>query len=448
MTDISRISRALISVSDKSGLIEVAQALAALGIEIVSTGGTRATLTAAGIAVRDVAELTGFPEMMDGRVKTLHPKVHGGLLAIRANAEHAAALAAHGIAAIDLLIVNLYPFEETVARGADFDSCVENIDIGGPAMIRAAAKNHHDVTVVVEPQDYAPLLAELTAHSGCTTLALRQMFSRSEGDWPARLDLPVSIEELVRYWKRQVDAFFDATNGTIVVRARAFAPQDALSLAEDILASSERLVSGLSARARRDALRNAEDEVGRAEKRLKLALTRLREFRDKEGIIDPRKTADATVALAGRVRDELVRADTELSTLKHYMRDDAPSIKMLEARVQSLKAQRRAVESEVTDTEKTRSEALSRVMGSYEQLESERTFAENTYQHALQALDRSRINADRQQVYLATFVRPTLPEEALYPRRLQALGIVFLIAIVIWAIGGVAVQSIRDHLRP
>jgi phosphoribosylaminoimidazolecarboxamide formyltransferase/IMP cyclohydrolase len=112
--------------------------------------------------------------MMDGRVKTLHPKVHGGLLAIRANAEHAAALAAHGIAAIDLLIVNLYPFEETVARGADFDSCVENIDIGGPAMIRAAAKNHHDVTVVVEPQDYAPLLAELTQHAGCTRLALRK----------------------------------------------------------------------------------------------------------------------------------------------------------------------------------------------------------------------------------------------------------------------------------
>lgn len=280
------------------------------------------------------------------------------------------------------------------------------------------------------------------------TLDLRQMFSRSEADWPARLDLPVSIEELVRYWKRQVDAFFDATNGTIVVKARAFAPQDALSLAEGILAYSERLVNDLSARARRDALRNAEDEVGRAEKRLKLALTRLREFRDKEGIIDPRKTADATVALAGRVRDELVRADTELSTLKHYMRDDAPSIKMLEARVQSLQAQRRAVESEVTDTEKTRSEALSRVMGSYEQLESERTFAENTYQHALQALDRARINADRQQVYLATFVRPTLPEEALYPRRLQALGVVFLIAIVIWAIGGVAVQSIRDHLRP
>jgi capsular polysaccharide transport system permease protein len=281
-----------------------------------------------------------------------------------------------------------------------------------------------------------------------TTIDLRQMFSRSEADWPARLDPPVSIEELVRYWKGQVDAFFDATNGTIVVRARTFTPQDALKLADGILACSERLVNDLSARARRDALRNAEDEVGRAEKRLKSALTRLREFRDKEGIIDPRKTADATVALAGRIRDELVRTDTELSTLKHYMRDDAPSIKMLEARVQSLEAQRRAVESEVTDSEKTRSQALSRVMGSYEQLESERTFAENTYQHALQALDRSRINADRQQVYLATFVQPTLPEEALYPRRLKSFAVASGVAFVVWMIGGFILQSIRDHLRP
>ena len=300
-----------------------------------------------------------------------------------------------------------------------------------------------DSYVVVQYLASRAIIDDLSA-----TLDLRQMFSRSEADWPVRLDLPVSIEELVRYWKRQVDAFFDATNGTIVVRARAFTPRDALSLAEGILASSERLVNDLSARARRDALRNAEEEVGRAEKRLKSALTRLRDFRDKEGIIDPRKTADATVALAGRVRDELVRADTELSTLKHYMRDDAPSIKMLEARVQSLEAQRRAVESEVTDTEKTRSEALSRVMGSYEQLESERTFAENTYQHALQALDRSRINADRQQVYLATFVRPTLPEEPLYPRRLQSVAVATGVAFAVWMIGGFILQSIRDHLRP
>src|SRR5439155_20881332 len=154
-------------------LVDFSRALAGRGVELISTGGTRKTLADAGLAVRDVSELTGFPEMMDGRVKTLHPAVHGGLLAIRTNPEHAAALAAHGIAPIDLLVVNLYPFEATVAQGADFDTAIENIDIGGPAMIRAAAKNHADVAVVVEPADYALVLDELARHQG-TTLKLRQ----------------------------------------------------------------------------------------------------------------------------------------------------------------------------------------------------------------------------------------------------------------------------------
>src|ERR1700754_925409 len=172
--NIRPIARALISVSDKADLVEFARALAERGVELVSTGGTRKTLADAGLKVIDVSELTGFPEMMDGRVKTLHPKVHGGLLAIRDNKEHAGAMQAHGIRPIDLLVVNLYPFEETVARGAGYDDCIENIDIGGPAMIRAAAKNHADVAVVVEPADYASVAAELAAHSGATTLALRK----------------------------------------------------------------------------------------------------------------------------------------------------------------------------------------------------------------------------------------------------------------------------------
>jgi phosphoribosylaminoimidazolecarboxamide formyltransferase / IMP cyclohydrolase len=172
--DTRRIARALISVSDKAGLIEFARSLAGHGIELISTGGTRKALSDAGLPARDVSELTGFPEMMDGRVKTLHPAVHGGLLAIRDNAEHAAAMRAHGIAPIDLLVVNLYPFEATVAKGADFSTCIENIDIGGPAMIRAAAKNHDHVAVIVDPADYAALLAELTRHAGMTTLALRR----------------------------------------------------------------------------------------------------------------------------------------------------------------------------------------------------------------------------------------------------------------------------------
>jgi phosphoribosylaminoimidazolecarboxamide formyltransferase/IMP cyclohydrolase len=169
-----RIARALISVSDKAGLIDFARALAAHGIELVSTGGTRKALVEAGLAAREVSELTGFPEMMNGRVKTLHPAVHGGLLAVRDNAEHAAAMRTHGIAAIDLLVVNLYPFESAVAKGADFATCVENIDIGGPAMIRAAAKNHDHVAVIVDPTDYAALLDELAQHNGMTTLSLRQ----------------------------------------------------------------------------------------------------------------------------------------------------------------------------------------------------------------------------------------------------------------------------------
>src|SRR6516165_10121806 len=169
-----RNARALISVSDKAGLIDFARSLAGHGIELVSTGGTRKALADAGLPARDVSELTGFPEMMDGRVKTLHPAVHGGLLAIRDNAEHAAAMRTHGIAPIDLLVVNLYPFEATVAKGADFATCVENIDIGGPAMIRAAAKNDDHVAVIVDPADYAALLDELAQHNGMTTLSLRQ----------------------------------------------------------------------------------------------------------------------------------------------------------------------------------------------------------------------------------------------------------------------------------
>src|SRR5262249_13096549 len=155
-----RIERALISVSDKTGLVDFARTLAGHGIELVSTGGTRKALADAGLKVIDVAELTGSPEMMDGRGKTLHPRGHGGLLGIRAKAEHEAAMKQHGIRPIDLLVVNLYPFEQTVARNAIYDDCIENIDIGGPAMIRAAAKNHADVTVVVEPADYAAVLAE------------------------------------------------------------------------------------------------------------------------------------------------------------------------------------------------------------------------------------------------------------------------------------------------
>jgi phosphoribosylaminoimidazolecarboxamide formyltransferase/IMP cyclohydrolase len=187
-----RITRALLSVSDKTGLVNFAKALAGFGIELVSTGGTAKALKDAGLKVIDVAELTGFPEMMDGRVKTLHPKVHGGLLAIRNDKEHTAAMAKHGIKPIDLLVANLYPFEATVAKGAAYDDCVENIDIGGPAMIRAAAKNHADVTVVVEPADYKRVLDELTQHAVMTTFELRQKLAAKAYARTAAYDAAIS----------------------------------------------------------------------------------------------------------------------------------------------------------------------------------------------------------------------------------------------------------------
>jgi len=186
------IRRALLSVSDKTGLLDLARALAARGVELVSTGGTAKALKDAGLTVVDVSDLTGSPEMMDGRVKTLHPKVHGGLLGIRDNVAHQAAMAMHGIRPIDLLVVNLYPFEATVERDASYDDCIENIDIGGPAMIRAAAKNHADVAVVVDAADYATLLADLEAHDGGTTLALRRRLAAKAYARTATYDAAIS----------------------------------------------------------------------------------------------------------------------------------------------------------------------------------------------------------------------------------------------------------------
>jgi phosphoribosylaminoimidazolecarboxamide formyltransferase/IMP cyclohydrolase len=232
--DRAPVKRALLSVSDKTGLVETARALVELGAELISTGGTRAAIAAAGLPVKDVAELTGFPEMMDGRVKTLHPKVHGGLLGVRDAPEHAAAMAEHAIGGIDLVYVSLYPFEATVARGAGFDECVENIDIGGPAMIRSAAKNHAYVAVCTGPEDMAEALAALKAE-GATNLELRRRlaarayartaaydaaisawFARQVGeDWPARKSLTGQLAQTMRYGENphQAAAFYRTAEG-------------------------------------------------------------------------------------------------------------------------------------------------------------------------------------------------------------------------------------------
>jgi phosphoribosylaminoimidazolecarboxamide formyltransferase/IMP cyclohydrolase len=217
--DRVRIERALLSVSDKTGLAELGRALAERGVELVSTGGTAKALREAGLEVRDVSELTGFPEMMDGRVKTLHPNVHGGLLAVRDDPEHAAAMAEHGIGAIDLVVVNLYPFAATVARGAGRDEVIENIDIGGPSMIRSAAKNHAWVAVVTDPADYRALLdaleddvttsldfrKSLAAKAFAATAVYDSMIAQwfAFGDqgqlFPETLPLTLKLGEVLRY---------------------------------------------------------------------------------------------------------------------------------------------------------------------------------------------------------------------------------------------------------
>ena len=229
------IKRALLSVSDKSGLVEFGQFLADHGVEILSTGGSAKMLADAGVPVIEVAEYTGFPEMMDGRVKTLHPKVHGGLLGLRD--KHADAMSEHNIGAIDLLVVNLYPFEETVEKGADFATCIENIDIGGPAMIRSAAKNHGYVTVVVEAEDYASVQQAMSDNDGATTLELRRelaakayartgsydsaistWFAEQQGQtFPDRLNVSAQRQETLRYGENphQDAAFYTTRNPRI-----------------------------------------------------------------------------------------------------------------------------------------------------------------------------------------------------------------------------------------
>jgi capsular polysaccharide transport system permease protein len=277
-------------------------------------------------------------------------------------------------------------------------------------------------------------------------LDLRQLFSPPRADWWSRLPMPATIETLVRYWKGQIDPVYDAANGTVTVRVRAFDPGEALRLAEAVVASCEALVNELSLRSRHHALVHANTDLAQAEDRLRSVLARIRVFRDREGLIDPARAAEANGVLAARLRDDLARANTDLTILKRYMRDDAPSIQVLTARIRAIELQQRSLAAEMTDPEEARPDRLTRRLGEYEQIESERRFAEASYQLALRAVEQARANADRQRVFIASFVPPSLPEEPLYPRRWRTLGTIVLIAFALWGIGGLAAQSMREHL--
>ena len=242
-TKSTKIKRALISVSNKDGIIEFAEFLQKYNVEILSTGGTSKLLKEQNIPVKDVSEETGFPEMMDGRVKTLHPKIHGGLLAIRNNNEHAVAMSEHGISGIDLLIVNLYPFSETVEGGGDFETCIENIDIGGPSMIRSAAKNHQFVTVVTDPRDYKKVINEMKEQEGSVGGALRRRLAADafaltatydanisgwfssiayEGHYPRQISFSGTLQQELRYGEnphQNAALYLDTSKRSGVARA-------------------------------------------------------------------------------------------------------------------------------------------------------------------------------------------------------------------------------------
>jgi len=210
------VRRALLSVSDKTGLIPLAQALAKNGTEILSTGGTAKAMRDAGLTVIDVSEYTGSPEILDGRVKTLHPKVHGGLLAVRGNPKHEQEMLENNVGAIDLVVMNLYPFDATVASGAEFGTCIENIDIGGPSMLRSSAKNHQYVTVLTNPTQYPAFLAEFNSNQGCTSLDARKLFAAQAFATSAAYDASIS-------------AYFRAQLGEVdAPTTRTFTPQKTL----------------------------------------------------------------------------------------------------------------------------------------------------------------------------------------------------------------------------
>jgi phosphoribosylaminoimidazolecarboxamide formyltransferase/IMP cyclohydrolase len=231
---LRKIRRALISVSDKTGIVDFARELQAFDVEIISTGGTARALRDAGIKVRDVSQVTGFPEMMDGRVKTLHPKIHGGLLALRDNPDHQAAMQQHDIEPIDMVVVNLYPFEQTIAReGVTLEEAVEQIDIGGPAMIRSAAKNHESVTVSVSPDDYSKIIQELGQNGGLVSSKLRRRLAVQAFQRTAIYDAIVSaFLQQSTHDKKQTDASTRGSTGGIGGFAGGIGSQRSISILE------------------------------------------------------------------------------------------------------------------------------------------------------------------------------------------------------------------------
>lgn len=274
---------------------------------------------------------------------------------------------------------------------------------------------------------------------------LRRIYGDPAADWWSRLEPKAPIERLVGYWRRQVVAYYDPADESVAVRVRAFSPQDALSVARAVVGACRHLVENLSLQARTDALRHARTDAAKAKQRLAAVLARIGALRAREGMIDPDRSAASGAALAARVEQELVGARTRLKTIESYMREKSPAVALLKAHIRSLETQRRELALAPSAPDPGGAHTLSQTLSTFEALESERKFAEDAYQHALAGLDQARADADRQRIFIASFVPPRLPEEALYPRRWRSVGVVALLAFAGWAIGCLTLQSIRDH---
>jgi len=286
--------------------------------------------------------------------------------------------------------------------------------------------------------------------------SVRARYEATTVDWLSRLGPNEPVEGFVRYWRRMLDAYYETTTGTIVVRAEAFAPADALAISSAALSLSEKLVNQLSTRARADTLSFADAEVAKAEARLSQVNLRLRDLRDKEQVLDPRKAAETTLGIAAKLREEIASANAQLSAQRSSLSANAPSVIAMRERIAGLERELDRINGEATAAPGSSSDApganlsaakpLSGVISDFDQLENERLFAEKAYQSALASLETARMDANRQQIYLATIVRPELPQEPVFPRPIRNTATVFAIALAIWLIGALAAFAIRDHM--
>lgn len=307
----------------------------------------------------------------------------------------------------------------------------------------AASQIGLDSYVVTQYMHSAPLVASLRSE-----FDFDQLFARDNIDPLSRLKAGAPSEQVLDYWNSHVDPFFDLTTGAVSVRVRAFTPKAAQDLANAIIKRSEKLVNDISARAREDAVRNARDEVGRAEMRLKDSLSAIRTFRDAQQRINPEKEADSQMLAIGRMREELAKANAEISVRNSYLAASSPTVRITRARIAALQEQIALAEKRLTTSQPVASSAnnvLSADMGTFDVLESERRFAEDYYKATLTSLERAKATAEKQISYLAVFVQPSLPEDPLYPKVWQSILISACAAFGLWIFGLIVLRSIRDH---